>query len=297
LVAGLAKLTSPLARPGYPLGEEVLFGLPKVYVLVVWGLLECLLVAACLRFSSLRACSLLLAWYACNWLVYRVGEMWMGQSQPLPAFGAWGGMAGLPEGAVDHLMTWFVLNVIMALGVVRLVSPPHQESGPGRPLEGYLLWAIVVLWVGGLAAVACSFGSAKVLHAPELWVGLPVRWVLAGLGVAAIGLGLASGYRMPSYLSIPLILWFAVNVLLYRLSYDCVQTQRWNWQWPRGVPSEVTEALSLPARWADWGLKAMLGYLVGGAIVVLIRDARQARKARDEALIKQFKQERGRRHA
>ena len=103
-IAGLAKIITVFGRVRILEVSDPLFGISFRALLVAVGLVEIIIAVLCLLTKGSRLSTLLVAWLATCFLIYRVGLRYVGWHRPCPCFGNITDFLGIPPQTADTVM-------------------------------------------------------------------------------------------------------------------------------------------------------------------------------------------------
>jgi len=83
---------------------DPIVGIPFRWLLLAVGVLELVIAGVCFFSRNQRLATLLVAWLATNFLVYRLGLWWMGWHRPCGCMGSLTNALHLSEKAADNIM-------------------------------------------------------------------------------------------------------------------------------------------------------------------------------------------------
>ncbi len=103
-LAGLGKLWSTFGSVKLLVVADPIAGIPFRWLLLGVGVLELVIAGVCFFNRNRRLATLLVAWLATNFLVYRLGLWWMGWHRPCGCMGSLSSALHLSEKAADNIM-------------------------------------------------------------------------------------------------------------------------------------------------------------------------------------------------
>lgn len=134
----------------------------------------------------------------------------------------------------------------------------------GRALHWFNVGAGTLLGVTGIAKVASTLGSVRLLAVADPIAGIPFRWLLLAVGIVELVIaGVCFVGRDKRWASV-LVAWLATSFLIYRLGLWWM-----GWHRPCGCMGSLTEALDLSEQTADDIMKGVLAYLLVGSYGLL----------------------------
>ncbi len=152
---------------------------------------------------------------------------------------------------------------VQSLSPQRLAEPERHYLWPLS--RGFIVSAVVILAVTGVAKVLSSLGQVKALDQIDPVFGVPLRALIALTGIAEIFLA-GHCFRSPRVrLSTGLLAWFFSLLLVYRISLLAL-----GWRQPCSCLGNLTEVLDLSPDTADLIMKWVLAYLLVGSLGLLL---------------------------
>lgn len=145
-------------------------------------------------------------------------------------------------------------------------------------LKTYIITVACIFVATALAKLASAGGSARVLNLPDPLLTFQTRHVLAGVGVLEV---LLAGYLFlggNQWMKLSLIAWMASNFLVYRLGLWWTDAPK-----PCGCLGTVTDALPVSPRFVDYGMKAILAYLLIGSVALIVANTKTRDSGREKA--------------
>jgi hypothetical protein len=123
---------------------DPIVGVPFRWLLLALGLVELLIAGVCFFGKNMKLATLLVAWLATNFLVYRLGLWWMGWHRPCGCMGKLSDALHISEQTADNLMK--VVLAYLLIGSYGLLlwqwrrqgqkddhrHLPNQSSGGGQ---------------------------------------------------------------------------------------------------------------------------------------------------------------------
>lgn len=103
-LTGIAKVWSTLGTVKMLTVADPIAGIPFRWLLLAVGVLELAIASVCFLRRHQRLATLLVAWLATNFLVYRLGLWWMGWHRPCGCMGSLTSALHLSEKAADNIM-------------------------------------------------------------------------------------------------------------------------------------------------------------------------------------------------
>ena len=103
-LTGIAKIWSAFGGVKVLTVADPIAGIPFRWLLLAVGVLEFIIAGVCFFSRNQRLATLLVAWLATNFLVYRLGLWWMGWHKPCGCMGSLTSALHLSEKAADNIM-------------------------------------------------------------------------------------------------------------------------------------------------------------------------------------------------
>ena len=103
-LTGIAKVWSAFGSVKVLAVADPIVGIPFRWLLLAVGVLELVIAGVCFFSRNQRLATLLVAWLATNFLVYRLGLWWMGWHRPCGCMGSLTNALHLSEKAADNIM-------------------------------------------------------------------------------------------------------------------------------------------------------------------------------------------------
>jgi len=103
-ITGLAKVWSSFGDVKLLTVADPIVGIPFKYLMLAVGVAELVIAAVCLCTKANRLATVLVAWLATNFLVYRIGLWWMGWKKPCSCLGNLADTLGISPQTADHLI-------------------------------------------------------------------------------------------------------------------------------------------------------------------------------------------------
>jgi hypothetical protein len=103
-LTGGAKVWSTFGSVRLLAVADPIAGIPFRWLLLAVGVLELVIAGICFFSRNQRLATMLVAWLATNFLVYRLGLVWMGWHRPCGCMGSLTSALHLSEKAADNIM-------------------------------------------------------------------------------------------------------------------------------------------------------------------------------------------------
>ncbi len=103
-LTGIAKVWSTFGSVRLLVVADPIAGIPFRWLLLAVGVVELVIAGLCFFSRNQRLATLLVAWLATNFLVYRLGLWWMGWHRPCGCMGSLTSALHLSEKAADNIM-------------------------------------------------------------------------------------------------------------------------------------------------------------------------------------------------
>jgi len=103
-LTGIAKLWSTVGNVKMLAVADPIAGIPFRWLLLVVGVLELVIAGVCFFSRNKRLGTLLIAWLATSFLVYRLGLWWLGWHRPCGCLGSLTSALHLSDQAADNIM-------------------------------------------------------------------------------------------------------------------------------------------------------------------------------------------------
>ena len=110
---GIGKLWSALGSVKLLAVADPVVGVPFRYLLLAVGVVELAIAGVCFFSRNKRLATMLVAWLATDFLVYRAGLWWMGWHRPCGCMGSLMSALDLSERAADNIMKVFLAYLLM----------------------------------------------------------------------------------------------------------------------------------------------------------------------------------------
>lgn len=123
-----------------------------------------------------------------------------------------------------------------------------------------------ILLLTGLAKIWSAFGQARLLDYADPITGIHFRYLMGSVGIVEMVIANICLFSAGTWLPMLLVAWLATGFLAYRAGLALL-----GWQSPCHCLGNLTDALHIPPRIADNGLKIILGYLLLGSYFFLVR--------------------------
>ena len=125
-LTGIAKLWSTFGNVKVLAVADPIAGIPFRWLLLVVGVLELIIAGVCFFSRNKRLATLLVAWLATSFLVYRLGLWWLGWHRPCGCLGSLTSALHLWDQAADNIMKGVL--VYLLLGSYFLLFKDWQEK-------------------------------------------------------------------------------------------------------------------------------------------------------------------------
>jgi hypothetical protein len=112
-------------------------GIPFRWLLLVVGMLELVIAAVCLFSKNKRLASLLVAWLATNFLVYRLGLWWMGWHRPCGCMGKLTDALHISEHTADNIMKVVLAYLLIGSYGLLLWQWRQGRVAKARTIRGF----------------------------------------------------------------------------------------------------------------------------------------------------------------
>ena len=134
-----------------------------------------------------------------------------------------------------------------------------------RWFKRFIVSAGILLLLTATAKLASGFGNARVLQIYDPFFRIPFRYLLLGAGTVELIVAFVCLIYRPIGLRAILIAWLATNFLVYRFGLLWIGYQK-----PCGCLGNLTDALHISPKTADFGMKSVLAYLLIGSYATLV---------------------------
>ena len=136
LVTAMAKLLSGGGEARILQTPDPILGFPFRQVLIVVGAAELFIAVICLMGKSNWLQTGLIAWMATNFLVYRIGLLWMGYHRPCGCMGNLTDALGISAHAADNIMKGILLYLLLgSYGVLWYLWRTGKRPVKPAPVE------------------------------------------------------------------------------------------------------------------------------------------------------------------
>jgi hypothetical protein len=151
------------------------------------------------------------------------------------------------------------------------ILPPVQSPGHNVRLTIWFLWlAGGLLAFHGTATLIVILQKPQMTAMPDPVLGVPVRWLMLGIGLAELLLALLCLFTRKQGLSLLLLAWLALNLIVYRFGLSSV-----GWPHHYGYVGPLVNSLDISPFRADIILMVTLGCLLAGSGIVSWLDRRK----------------------
>jgi len=130
----------------------------------------------------------------------------------------------------------------------------------------FILSAVAVLGVTGIAKVLSAEGRSRALAVPDPITGFQFGYLMLIVGFLELCIAVVCFRSRSRKLSLALIAWLATNFVLFRVGLWSL-----GWHKPCGCLGTLTDALHISPTTADHIMKAVLAYLLVGSYWLLWR--------------------------
>ena len=144
----------------------------------------------------------------------------------------------------------------------------------------FVLTAVVILAITGMAKVWTGFGSSKLLAVVDPFFGVSFGHLMFGVGIAELAIALFGLFSKQQTVPLALVAWIATNFAIYRFGLWAI-----GWHRPCNCLGNLTDALHISPVVADNIMKVVLIYLLSGSYGLLFKLWKQRHTATPNALI------------
>lgn len=127
-VTGIAKVGSTLGSVKLLAVADPIAGIPFRWLLLAVGIVELVIAGICFFGRDKRWASVLVAWLATSFLIYRLGLWWMGWHRPCGCMGSLTEALHLSEQAADNIMKGVLAYLLVGSCGLLCRHLRHQES-------------------------------------------------------------------------------------------------------------------------------------------------------------------------
>lgn len=138
VATGLAKLWSAFGSVRLLVVADPIAGIPFRWLLLAVGGVELLIAGVCFFSRHQRLATLLVAWLATNFLVYRLGLWWMGWHKPCGCMGSLTSALHLSEQAADNIMKGVLAYLLLGSYGLLVWQWRQRRGGQARLDNGGL---------------------------------------------------------------------------------------------------------------------------------------------------------------
>ena len=138
----------------------------------------------------------------------------------------------------------------------------------------FLVGAGIILLITGSAKLISAFGHAPVLNTADPVFKISFRNLFFVAGFLEMIVSSACLFDKKPLLNLKLVAWLATTFVAYRLALAWV-----GWTRPCSCLGNLTDALHVPPKAADWVAQIFLVYLFLGSMILLLHHRKALRRS------------------